>query len=53
MIMLYSLSVGQGFFQFIRCVSVQYFSLYATKALHYDMIKKVVQAPINLYFDTI
>jgi ABC-type multidrug transport system fused ATPase/permease subunit len=35
----------------IRVYTLQYFSWYATKALHEDMIKKVLNAPINLYFD--
>lgn len=35
----------------IRVYSIQFFSWNATKKLHEDMIKKVLNAPINLYFD--
>jgi ABC-type multidrug transport system fused ATPase/permease subunit len=35
----------------IRTSAISYFSWHATSNLHSDMIKKVLNAPINLYFD--
>lgn len=39
-------------FVYTRVVTLQWFSWYATKKLHEDMIARVLNAPINLYFDT-
>lgn len=39
-------------FVFLRVLSLQYYSWYGTKSLHEDMMAKVLNAPINLYFDT-
>lgn len=39
-------------FVFCRVVSLTTFSWFGTKKLHEDMIKRVLAAPINLYFDT-
>eukprot|EP00347_Sterkiella_histriomuscorum_P019725 403340529 len=41
----------QSLFVFFRVYLMQYFSWFATKNLHQDMIKSVLNAPINLYFD--
>lgn len=35
----------------IRVYILQYFSWYASRNLHRDMMSKVLNAPINLYFD--
>jgi ATP-binding cassette, subfamily C (CFTR/MRP), member 1 len=35
----------------IRTASIQFFSWRATKMLHSDMVKAVLSAPVNLYFD--
>mmetsp|Transcript_84054 Transcript_84054/g.116116 ORF Transcript_84054/g.116116 Transcript_84054/m.116116 type:complete len:388 (+) Transcript_84054:482-1645(+) len=39
-------------FVYTRVVTLQWFSWYATKKMHEDMISRVLNAPINLYFDT-
>ena len=41
----------QSLFVFLRVYLLQYYSWWATKTLHEDMIKSVMNAPINLYFD--
>lgn len=43
---------GQGLFVFFRASCMQLFGFAATKKLHEDMIDRVLQAPVNLYFDT-
>lgn len=45
-------SVACSGFVFCRVVSLTTFSWFGTKKLHEDMIKRVLAAPINLYFDT-
>ena len=44
-------AILQSLFVLIRVYAIQYYSWYATKKLHEDMIKKVLNAPINLFFD--
>lgn len=43
---------AQGLFVFFRASCMQLFGFAATKKLHQDMIGRVLQAPVNLYFDT-
>jgi len=40
-----------SFFVFVRCSLILSFTYMASKRLHREMVNKVVQAPINLYFD--
>ena len=40
------------FFVFCRVGSLEYFSWYGSKALHKQMVSRVLNAPVNLYFDT-
>jgi ABC-type multidrug transport system fused ATPase/permease subunit len=40
-----------SFFVFCRVFTLQYYSWHGNKKLHEDMIEKVLNAPINLYFD--
>ena len=35
-----------------RVASLQYFAWYGSKRLHEEMINRVLNAPVNLYFDT-
>ena len=39
-------------FVWMRVYSLQYYSWNGTKKLHHDMITRVLNAPINIYFDT-
>ncbi|CDW72862.1 canalicular multispecific organic anion transporter 1 [Stylonychia lemnae] len=41
----------QSAFEFLRVSTLQYRSWLASKKIHKDMIKTVLNAPINLYFD--
>jgi len=36
---------------YARVFTLQYSSWHATKRIHEDMVKYVLNAPINLYFD--
>ena len=36
---------------FLRCYAINTSSWFATKKLHEDMVRRVLKAPINLYFD--
>lgn len=44
-------TVMTSLFVYMRTGTMQLFSWYATRKLHKDMIRKVLNAPINLYYD--
>ena len=48
----FAYALGQSVFTYCQSACMQYFSLYATRKLHQDMINNIMKAPINLYFDT-
>lgn len=45
-------AVAQGLFVLLRALTIQLFGWAANKKLHEHMIRRVLQAPVNLYFDT-
>ena len=48
---LFILAVLNSFFVFLRVVTISTFSWHATSRLHDRMVERVLNAPINLYFD--
>ena len=50
--MQFMLSIACSSFVLCRVYSLQYYSWTGMKALHEDMVAKILNAPINLYFDT-
>jgi len=49
--MLFLFIGGTTFFTFLRAYSLSLMSLRMSKKLHEGLISKVLNAPINLYFD--
>lgn len=45
-------TVGSSFFIWCRVIILMYYSWHGMRKLHEDMIDRVLNAPINLYFDT-
>lgn len=50
--MYFLFTVGSSFFIWCRVYFLQYYSWHGTKRLHENMLERVLNAPINLYFDT-
>jgi ABC-type multidrug transport system fused ATPase/permease subunit len=48
---LFILAVLNSFFVFLRVVTISTFSWHASRRLHDRMVERVMNAPINLYFD--
>ena len=44
-------ALSQAVLASLRCAIVNYYSVQGTKKLHEQMIKKVMAAPVNLYYD--
>ena len=50
--MQYMLSLACSSFVFVRVYILQYYSWTGMKKLHENMVARILNAPINLYFDT-
>ena len=50
-IMVFSFATGTAFFVFMRCMIIFTMNLRGAKLVHNEMIKTVIGAPINLFYD--